>query len=213
MARPWIRNYRCSVIDGAQATPLLLAVNLRKTEAAAAALIAAGANPGHVGDGWSVLTEAAYQDSRPNEPTHFVEMLLAVGADPNPDGYPPLFNTVNQGWSSTDVFRRLVAAGADIAARAGWENETVLGRIAAISDASMVDVALEAGADIEARDRFGRTPLLAAASTPNAETFERLMERGADLHARDDDGSTVADLLDDTDEADEIRELLDGRRS
>lgn len=203
------------VVDAAVETPLLLAVRLRR-EGVAAALLTAGADPNTVNDDRPIFAEAAYHDSRPDEPTHLVERLLAAGADVNPRGYPPLFNTVNQEWSSATVFRRLIATGADIAARAGWEDETVLHRIAAIDDAPMIDLALDAGADIEARDCFGRTPLNVAANTPNLGTFARLVERGADLDARGADGETfeayldAAAAIDSSDAAavDEIRAFL-----
>ncbi len=189
-------------IDSGGDTPLSLAISHRN-EAAVDALLEAGANPNHSNDGWWVLNEAVYQDARPGELTHFVGRLLAAGADLNPHGYPPLLCAVNQEWSSGFVLRQLVAAGADINAIVGRTRETVLHRIAAIvSDSSLTDTALDLGADIEARDWRGRTPLLSAADTANAGAFIRLVERGADVDARDTDGQSVHDLLDDSDDAD-----------
>lgn len=159
------------------------------------ALLQAGADPNFSNDAWSVLNDAVYEDSRPAEDTHFVELLLAAGADPNPPGYPPLFCAVNQEWSSGSVLRHLVAAGADIKAIGDWEQRTVLHRIAAIAGASLVDTALDLNAAIEARDRLGRTPLLAAADTHNTETLTRLIERGADITARDARDQSLNDLL------------------
>jgi ankyrin repeat protein len=195
------------VCDAEGSTPLLLAIRWRRTRAVDA-LLRYGADPNSCTDGWSVLSEAAYQDARPEDPTRFVERLLVAGADPNPPGYPPLLAAVNQEWSSGDVLRRLAAAGADVSAVDPWDGETVLHRIAAIADADLVDVALDLGANREARDGAGRTPLLAAAVTANDETFVRLLERGADPDARDSTGRSVSELLDDSAEADEIRRHL-----
>lgn len=177
------------------------------------ALLRAGADPNYSHDDWSVLNDAVYQDSRPDEPSHLADRLLAAGADLNPRGYPPLFCAVNQEWSSGAVLRQLVAAGADIAAIGGSERQTVLHRIAEIADADLVDTALDLGADIESRDGHGRTPLLAAAITANTETFTRLVERGADVTARDADGQSVDDLLDASTGAGEIRHYLEQLRS
>jgi len=198
------------VRDACGNTALMIAVQFRH-ESCAETLLLAGADPDHVHDGRSVLTEAAYQDSIREQTTRFVERLLAAGADPNPQGYPPLFNAVNQEGSSASVFRRLVAAGAHIGALAGGDRETVLHRIAQICDDSdgMLDVAFEAGAELEARDGRGRTPLLAAASNGSDENFARLLARGADLSARyhDDEGAATINGRDDWG-AMEIRALI-----
>jgi ankyrin repeat protein len=199
-------------VDSSGATPLSLAISFRH-EAAVDALLHAGADPNYSHDDWSVLNDAVYQDSRPGQPTHLVARLLAAGADLNPPGYPPLFCTVNQEWSSGSVLRQLVAAGADIAAVGGWERQTVLHRIAEIADADLVDTALGVGADIEARDGQGRTPLLAAAFASNIGTFTRLVERGADVNAHDAKGQSVGDLLDTSTGADKIRYYLERTRS
>lgn len=181
-------------VDASGDTPLALAVRFRRAHSVVA-LLAAGANPNHSNDGWPILATAVYEDSRPGARPVFVELLLAAGAEVHPPGcYPPLFCTVNQEWSSGPVLAQMVSAGADIGAIAGRERETLLHRIAWIADAALVDVALGLGAEIEARDAEGRTPLLVAADGGNAETLIRLVERGADLSARDHAGHTVNDL-------------------
>ena len=62
---------------------------------------------------------------------------------------------------------------------------------------------LDAGADIEARDYQGRTPLhravyaevdFAKEDPPNADLTVRLVRRGADVFARTPSGETAADL-------------------
>lgn len=160
------------------------------------------------------LTEAAYADSTREQSTRFAECLIEAGANPNPPGFPPLFCTVNQEGSSGAVIRRLVDAGADIAAVAGWEKETVLHRIACIDDVDLIDLLLELGADIEALDGSGRTPLLSAAHSGNAPSFARLLERGANPAATDSGGRSAQDLIDDRDiEAGAIRELIVRSRS
>ena len=207
-----LRPEAIDAIDSSGATPLSLAISFRH-EAAVDALLRAGADPNYSHDDWSVLNDAVYQDLRPGEPTHLAARLLAAGADQNPPGYPPLFCAVNQEWSSGSVLRQLIAAGADIAAIGGWERQTLLHRIAEIADADLVDTALDVGADIDARDGRGRTPLLAAAITANSETFTRLVERGAVVSAHDAEGQSVGDLLDTSTGADKIRCYLERTRS
>lgn len=50
---------------------------------------------------------------------------------------------------------------------------------------------LDAGADIEGRDSFGRTPLLYMAFMGNFELMYTLLERGADYSVRDNQGNDI----------------------
>ncbi|MDB6180877.1 hypothetical protein [Paracoccus fistulariae] len=56
---------------------------------------------------------------------------------------------------------------------------------------SEVDALLKAGADIDTHGFFGRTPVLAAASSDNWVMVKFLIERGADLSAYAGNGQTV----------------------
>lgn len=202
-----------SAVDARDAngdTPLVLAIRSR-SDTAVRSLLRAGANPNHENDGFSVLCDAAYEDSVLGQDTDFVGLLVAAGAKLNPSGYPPLFMAVNQEGSSASVLRRLVAAGADINAVAAADGETVLHRIVSIAEPTMIDAALKCGAKLEARDARGRTPLLSAASQPSVENFVHLASLGADLAARDTDGNGTWDLLDDgggDEQAVKLRQLL-----
>ena len=77
-------------------------------------------------------------------------------------------------------------------------------------DARTVKVLIEVGADIEAINEYGRSPLHLAARYGTAEGVTALIDAGADIEARDDDGASPADLARDNPHLDgtEVRKLL-----
>jgi hypothetical protein len=58
-----------------------------------------------------------------------------------------------------------------------------------------VKVLLDSGANIEAKDKRGRTPLILAAQHGQVETVRLLLAKGADVNARDRDGWTAYGLI------------------
>lgn len=58
-----------------------------------------------------------------------------------------------------------------------------------------VERAVKGGARVDARDKYGRTPLhLAASDNPNSKIIQALVRLGADINARDEDGLTPLHL-------------------
>ena len=57
----------------------------------------------------------------------------------------------------------------------------------------VVKYLIDNGADMEAKNNFGATALLYAASNEHLEVCQYLIEQGADLDAKDEDGETVHD--------------------
>jgi uncharacterized protein len=58
----------------------------------------------------------------------------------------------------------------------------------------IVQLLLKNGADANARDIFGQTPLYRAATSPNVEIVKLLLENGADASVRAEDGKTALDI-------------------
>ena len=123
-----------------------------------------------------------------------------------------------------DIFLRLVQAGADptregtgiettgenaisVAARQSspWALRVLLEARARQADlnralmlgcanASVLRVALEAGANVNAKGRRNETPLICAASAGAADAVSALLEAGADVDATSEDGRTASEM-------------------
>src|SRR3989337_3333155 len=68
--------------------------------------------------------------------------------------------------------------------------ETALQRLAKEGNNPLINILLDHGTDIEARDNNGWTPLHDAASNGHQATAAFLLERGANIEARDNNGRT-----------------------
>ena len=160
-----------------------------------------------------------------------VRLLLDRGANPNPTPQPasmssPLIQAATA--ADPEMMRMLVSSGASIKASAatalsmsittrcqacadivlasndiGTEGlTTVLFETAPMLDAAMAKTLLDRGADVNARDPFGRTPLMYAAVSDAlpVDVVNLFISRGADVNAVDghkqgaDSGLTALDI-------------------
>ena len=202
-------------VTKAGATKLLFVAAEDGCEALAKVAIENGgdvnASEGKDQEGWTPLTEASQKGQ-----TEIVKLLLANGADVtvNWGGMTPLHQASNR-----EIAKALVAHGADIRAKdkvgrspldtipdAGatevllqkgkWEKRDLNGALNCAAGTHLVDtmrVLLDHGADINVRNRQGRTALSWAAQYGFLASLKLFLERGADANSRDKEGQTPLD--------------------
>lgn len=113
-----------------------------------------------------------------------VRNLLEKGANPNikgPRNVTPLMEASLNG--SLETMKLLLAAGAGVNEKNGLDATALHW---AAPDVERTSLLVDAGADVNARSRPGRTPLLVAASSPGAAGSVRLLlSKGGDPKSRD----------------------------
>jgi len=86
------------------------------------------------------------------------------------------------------------------------ERNRLLLQAAGWGDADRVRLLIQAGADVHARDKDGRTALMWAARCGDADRVRLLIQAGADVNARDDFGHTALDTAVKQDVIDALQE-------
>jgi ankyrin repeat protein len=82
-----------------------------------------------------------------------------------------------------DIAVLLIDHGAGIEATRGFSEMRPLHTAVNYKQPALVSLLLARGARVDARDGFGRTPLLIAAGVSDAEIARKLLDRGADVNA------------------------------
>jgi truncated hemoglobin YjbI len=114
-----------------------------------------------------------------------VQLLLQLGADPNgaQDAHPPLYCVGNECGTAAggDVVRALVQAGAYVNAASGVKRCTPLHMAARRGNISVAKALLECGANIQARDSKGDSPLRRALNCRKKEMAAFLAAHSANV--------------------------------
>lgn len=128
----------------------------------------------------SVIVKRALDD-RPEPPTPPAAKAAAPAS--------PVIQAVRAGDAAT--LRILIANGADVnAADPVSGGRTALHWAVKEGKKEIIPILLEAKANIEAKDRVGKTPLTVAAEGRDTEVVKMLVEKGADVNARDQIGGS-----------------------
>ena len=161
----------------------------------AALLIDRGADV-HARDklGRTPLLVAAYR----NASEEVIERLIELGSDvnaPSTDGDTPILIAIGYG-GSTQTIAALIDGGASFREPFGRLDYTMLHFAAQLSDdPAVIDVLIDHGARVDARDKGGETPLMKVGLRKTSEftvdMAAALMERGANVNARNSRGGTV----------------------
>ncbi len=163
-------------------TPLMLAANLGHTEAVKA-LIQAGANANEKSkDGLTALAYAKGSNSKNKE--EIINLLAPLTMNP--------VQLFVKGIENKDVklVEKAIANGLDVKGALNQEGWTALMIAANRGHIEAIKALIQAGANIEAKDKAGWTPLMYAASEGRTEAIKVLVQAGAKLETKDKDGLT-----------------------
>lgn len=139
------------------------------------------------------LGRTLLHDSAAAGNTAMIRFLLRLGANPNGvTGHPPLYCVGNECSTETGaaVVRLLVDAGADVNAQEGVKQCTALHMAARRGNVQVAEALLDCGANIEARDSSGDSPLRRAVNCAKPEVAALLLARGANPNAKGSKGLT-----------------------
>ncbi|KAJ8365526.1 hypothetical protein SKAU_G00143570 [Synaphobranchus kaupii] len=93
------------------------------------------------------------------------------------------------------VITHLLQDDCEVDVRDGVSHWTPLMRVSAVSgNVAVASLLIGAGADVNTRDKDGKTPLMVAVLNNHEKLFQLLLENGADHHVKNEFGSGVAEM-------------------
>jgi uncharacterized protein len=148
----------------------------------AEALIAAGADVHRRSSNGSTALSFV-----PGDDPALFDLLVRSGVDPSGRDAEELLLHAR----ATAIVRKLIQAGVDPDARSEFDGSTRLMHSAALNETEQVRILLEAGSDVNARDRHGETALMWAAAKGHGDLIRQLVAAGADVTLVNDLGETA----------------------
>ena len=119
-----------------------------------------------------------------------VEHLLSLGADVDEAAVKAAAGSLR----AYGAMQALLGHGANVTGVARWSEDTVLHEAAGATDGRVVQLLLELGVDVDARNYYGSTPLHEAARQGRPDNVRALLEGGASVDVRNHDGETPLHL-------------------
>jgi ankyrin repeat protein len=154
------------------------------------------------GQGRNFLHQLAIQD----EPClDTLQFLLQAGMNvhlQDEDKRTPLHVMAQYGW--IEGMKLLLAHGADVRAM-DHSQSSILHAVAEADSghsSQVVELLVQAGASVDARNSNGKTPLMIAARNNHINSFMAFMAAGADVHAVDKSGQTARQIAESFDHQD-----------
>lgn len=176
--------------------PMMLAASMNCCNTLRCLIELGGDVNGYVSDkeGYSLIHWAAQEGH-----VDVIKLLVERGANPDlldDSGHTPLYKAASEGHA--DIVEYLLTCKVDIEGRLEEEfNHTTPLMIACVCNKIyIVEILIKNGANIEAKDRDGRTPLFYAALRQHREIFDLLVKYGANKNIKDYRGYTISDLGD-----------------
>ncbi len=128
-----------------------------------------------------------------------VQWMVTAGADVNQYGSDKWKNTpLMMTADAPGITRYLLKKGADARAVTNYGNTVLHEQLGPwrghLADPESVQLLIEAGADVNARNDKGETPLIRGADRAPVETVAQLLKSGADIAAVDNNGKTALDI-------------------
>lgn len=126
-----------------------------------------------------------------------MKLLIDRGAlvdKPTKVGLTPLFFAVQSGY--VDAAELLIKHGANVSAVSEMGTMPLHTAVRGLTESgsdkkAIVTLLLDAGADVNAPERYGNTALMSAVQIPDVEVTKMLLVAGSDINAVDDHGATA----------------------